>query len=246
VTTSVLTRRTRDPRRRGDGTQSRPLVGLGEVLITAGVLVAMFVLWQLWWTDVVAGRDTDRAATDLARLWDGPGPAPGGGTGPGSGDVTVRRGEAFALLRIPRFGADWRRPVVEGTSAGDLRRGVGHYPGTALPGQVGNLAVAGHRTTYGHPFRDLDSLVPGDLVLVETAHRVYGYRVLARAVVAPTDTDVVAADPDHPDRPAAAATRALLTLTTCHPEFSARQRLVVRAELVSGSAKPAAPQGEGL
>ena len=241
MTTSVLTRRTRDPRRRGDGPGSRPLVGLGEVLITAGVLVAMFVLWQLWWTDVVAGRDTDRAAAALARAWDD------GSTDRAAGpdDVVVRAGEPVALLRIPRFGADWRRPVVEGTSAGDLRKGVGHYPGTALPGQVGNMAVAGHRTTYGHPFRELESLVPGDLVLVETAHRVATYRVLVRAVVAPTDVDVVAADPDHPDRPAAAATRALLTLTTCHPEFSARQRLVVRAELVSVSAKPTAPRGEG-
>jgi len=214
---------------------SRGLVGLGELLVTAGVVVAMFVVWQLWWTDVVAGRETDRAAADLARLWDDG--SAGGSARPD--DVAVRRGEPFALLRIPRFGADWRRPVVEGTTASDLRKGVGHYPGSALPGQLGNLAVAGHRTTYGHPFRDLDSLAPGDLVLVETAHRVYTYRVLSRAVVAPTDTDVVAADPEHPDRPTTAATRALLTLTTCHPEFSARERLVVRAELVSASAKAA-------
>jgi sortase A len=221
------------------GNDSRALLGGGELLITAGVVVAMFVVWQLWWTDVLAGHETDRAAADLARLWDGdPAGGPNAGSA-GQGDVVVRRGEPFALRRIPRFGADWRRPVVEGTAAGDLRQGVGHYPGTALPGQLGNVAIAGHRTTYGHPFRELDSLVPDDLVLLETAHHVYTYRVLTRAVVAPTDTDVVAADPEHPDRPAAAATRALLTLTTCHPEFSARQRLVVRAELVSASTKAA-------
>jgi sortase A len=226
------------------GNGSRALLGVGELLITAGVVVAMFVVWQVWWTDVLAGRETDRAAADLARLWDGAGSGPDSSAGSGSGDVVVRRGEPFALLRIPRFGADWRRPVVEGTTATDLRKGVGHYPGTAVPGQVGNVAIAGHRTTYGHPFRDLDTLAPGDLVLLETAHHVYTYRVLSQVVVAPTDLDVVTADPDYPDRPAAAATRALLTLTTCHPEYSVRRRLVVRTELVSTAPRPTAVTGE--
>ncbi len=111
--------------------------------------------------------------------------------------------------------------MVEGTGASALRAGAGHYPNTPLPGEEGNVAIAGHRTTYGKPFANLDHLAVGDQIVLETPIGRHVYRV-ARApfVVSNTDYSVISQTPGH-----------TLTLTTCHPKGSARQRLVVRAEM---------------
>ncbi|MGI8681140.1 MAG: class E sortase, partial [Mycobacteriales bacterium] len=114
--------------------------------------------------------------------------------------------------------------IVEGVARGDLRRGPGHYPGSAMPGQVGNFAVAGHRTTYGAPFGRLDELRPGDAIVLETRASWLTYRVTGTRVVAPNEVAVTAPVPDAPGRQ---PTQASLTLTTCNPRYSARQRLVV-------------------
>lgn len=124
----------------------------------------------------------------------------------------------MARVRIPRIGVD--KIVVEGVGTEDLKRGPGHYPGTPLPGQLGNAAIAGHRTTYGAPFGDLDELVEGDAIIVETLAGSFRYLVETSIVVSPDQTEVLDPTPT-----------AHLTLTTCHPRFSARQRLVVRAAL---------------
>lgn len=133
-----------------------------------------------------------------------------------------RVGDAQPLTRItiPAMGTD--TIVVEGTSLRALNTGAGHYPNTPLPGQPGNVAIAGHRTTYGKPFADLDVLKPGDKIFLETPFAKYTYRV-SRApwVTSPTDWSVVAPAPG-----------SLLTLTTCTPKGSAAQRLIARAELV--------------
>lgn len=133
-------------------------------------------------------------------------------------------GAAFALIRIPkleRLEDGWN--VVEGVRTVDLRSGAGHMPDTALPGQPGNAVISGHRTTWGQPFHELDALDPGDRIEVETALGTHIYAVREIRVVKPTDVWV--ADPRE---------GAWLTLTTCHPKFSARQRLVVAAEMVFG------------
>ena len=109
--------------------------------------------------------------------------------------------------------------VVEGTDKPALAKGPGHYPDTPLPGEAGNCAIAGHRTMYGHPFRDLDLLEPGDEILTSTADCTAVYRVVRVVVVYPGQTEVVAQTDD--DR---------LTLTACHPKGSASRRLVVMAE----------------
>jgi sortase A len=140
----------------------------------------------------------------------------------------VHLGDAFAIIRIPRFGAGFARPVYEGTTRDVLQRGVGHYPGTVLPGEIGNFALAGHRTTYGKPFNQIDKLRDGDVVLIETKATWYVYRVTGHQIVAPTQTSVILPVPDEPD---AEPTAALLTMTSCHPEFSARQRFIVHGEL---------------
>lgn len=134
---------------------------------------------------------------------------------------------AFALIRIPRFGAGYIRPVVEGTDAQDLKEGVGHYRGTAAPGQRGNFAVAGHRTTYGEPFHLIAELRPGDRIIVRTRAHTFVYRVVSHQVVSPADVQVIAADPPGM-RPGY-----LMTLTSCHPMYLASQRYVVHARLLS-------------
>ena len=130
-------------------------------------------------------------------------------------------GDAVGRIRIPAAGVDWT--VVEGVSPGDLRRGAGHMPGTAIPGQPGNAVISGHRTTYGAPFFHLERLVPGDLITVTTVAGTHAYQVVQSMVVGPTEMWVTEQWQG-----------SWLTLTTCNPRFSARQRLVVVARLVGG------------
>ncbi len=165
---------------------TRRLVGwLGELLITAGVVVLLFVAWQLWWTDVTANRAQDQLVQVLGDDFRGG----GDGTATVGHDAFPELGSAtaFAIIRVPRFGADYARPVIEGVERPVLELGVGHYPGTAEPGAVGNFAVAGHRTTYGRPFHEIDALRDGDRVIVETASdgvRLRGDRPRDRPAVA--------------------------------------------------------------
>ncbi len=214
--------------------------GLGEALLTAGVLVLLFVVWQLWWTDVSAQRSQRATTEQLQQQWSeaAPGPAaPAGraGVAMAGADVLPAVGQPFALLRVPRFGADYVRPVLEGTTLPVLDDGVGHYVHSVAPGGVGNFALAGHRVTYAKPFNEIATLRAGDAVVVETRDDYYVYRVVRHVVVAPDRTDVVAAVPE---QPGLAPTRRLLTMTACHPEFSARERYVVIAELTRTVAKP--------
>lgn len=133
-------------------------------------------------------------------------------------------GRAVALLSIPRLGPGYRYAIVEGVGADQLRKGPGHYPGSALPGQIGNFVVSGHRTTYAAPFNRLDELERGDEIVVDAREARYTYRVTSQDVVEPDEVDVLAPVPGKPDiRPI----RAYITLSTCHPEFSAAQRLIV-------------------
>ena len=148
----------------------------------------------------------------------------------------VELGTGIAVLRIPRLG-DWNdRPpvVVEGVSTSDLKKGPGHIPGTALPGEVGNVVLSGHRTTYGAPFERFDELQPGDAVVVETRDTWFTYTVRGTRIVRPSAVEVTYPVPG--DR-GATPTQRLLTMTTCHPRFSARQRMVVSAELTATDAK---------
>jgi sortase A len=196
----------------------RNLLGLlGELLITAGAFLLLFVGWQLWWTDAVADADARGVVAQLQagpNAWVQP--------------TDVKLGEAFAIIRIPRFGADFARPLYEGTTRDVLQRGIGHYAGTQLPGEVGNFAMAGHRTTYGKPFNLIATLKVGDVVLVETKDTFFVYRVTGHQIVLPSQSSVLL---PVPDQPGATPTVATLTMTSCHPEFSARERFVVHARL---------------
>lgn len=207
--------------------RGRRLVGwAGELLMTLGVLLLLFAAWQLWWTDVVADRAQAQIVQTLEDDF-----ARGEAAPVGEDGIPAAIGEdgAFAVLRIPRFGDDYARPVIAGTSRPVLALGVGHYVGTAGPGQVGNFAVAGHRTTYGRPFHDVDQLADGDRVVVETAGDIHVYEVTSREIVRPSDVGVIG---PVPGQPGATPTEALITLTSCHPKYSATQRFVVHGRLV--------------
>jgi sortase A len=215
----------------GTLTAPRRLIGaFGEVLITVGVLLLLFVSWQLWWTDVTANRDQAGTIQALERGFGG-GRHGGGvvGKGPLATLKSVPFGEAFAIVRIPRFGADFARPVLEGTDHDTLIKGVGHYQGTAMPGLVGNFAVAGHRTTYGRPFSNIDLLRSGDFIVVETKASYVVYAVARHVIVTPSHVDVIA---PVPQRPGVQPNEAWMTMTACHPKYSATQRYVVFAQLV--------------
>jgi sortase A len=129
-------------------------------------------------------------------------------------------GEALTRLVIPSIKVD--TVVVEGTGSSALRAGAGHYPNTPLPGEEGNVAIAGHRTTYGKPFANLDRLAAGDEITLETPLGRHQYRITRPPfVVANNDFTVISQTPGR-----------TLTLTTCHPKGSTRQRLIVRAEML--------------
>jgi len=147
-------------------------------------------------------------------------------------------GEPFGVLRIPRLGAGYEFVAVEGVRDRDLAAGPGHYPGTALPGEVGNFVLSAHRTSHSAPFADIDELLPGDRVLFAAAGGTFTYRVVASEVVKPTALDVLL---PVPGEPGAMPSQALLTLITCHPEHSTAERLVVTAQLAHFT--PAAPGG---
>ncbi len=203
---------------------------IGELLVTAGVVVLLFVVWQVGYSSLIEGRAQAGVVAELEALGPDGTSLPELPEGPLVGGVapTLDDGSIMAIIRIPRFGTDWARPVYEGITPGTLAKGPGHYPRSSMPGQIGNMAIAGHRTTHGHPFFDLDALVEGDVVIIETRQSYVVYRMARSTVVRPSQSEVVA---PVPQKLGAKPTEAWVTLTTCHPKFSAAQRLIVFAKL---------------
>ena len=208
---------------------------LGELFITAGVVLGLFVAWQLWWTDVVGEREQAAIIADLG--WAAPLPAPSEVPDDGIADaqsgpppVPERPGvtETFATIVIPRFGEGWESPVSEGvTRSGTLdEKGVGWYPHSQLPGELGNFALAGHRVTWGKPFNQIAELEVDDSVIVRTEDVWYVYRVIEHKIVLPHQVEVVA---PQPGAIGAEPEDYYLTMTSCHPMFSLRERYVVHA-----------------
>jgi sortase A len=214
------------------------LRGLGQTLITLGIVVLLFCAYELYFTNLYTAKEQSRLGDALHQTWTRPpsSPTPGRTATPSRPGVAL--GDGLAILWIPRIGmvGDSARVVVEGVGHEDLKKGPGHYPGTALPGQVGNVVISGHRTTYGAPFNRVDELRVGDPIVIETRDSWFTYRVTGEQVVAPTAVEVTYPVPG--DR-SATPTKRLLTLTTCNPKYSARQRLVVSAELAATQAKSA-------
>lgn len=210
----------------------RAISVLGEILVTIGVLVLLFVAWQLWWTDVAADQAQHDHVAQLERAFQAAEPASSvKGVRPGSQQVdkaVETEGTAFAVLRVPRFGGDYARPIVEGVGHTDLTEGIGHEPGSALPGDVGNFATAGHRVTYGKPYHRIDELRRGDAIVVETVDGWAIYRMQRHRIVDPSQGEVYAPVPDNPG---AHPQEAWMTLVACHPPYTAESRWVAYARL---------------
>lgn len=216
---------------------------IGWTSIVAGLLVLGFVVQQLYVTTWFAQQHQEVLSEEVLDHFadveiteveyaqppsDGASDGAGASTDPDRGKLVVEgipdEGTAFIVLRIPkieRLREGWA--VVEGVRVRDLKNGAGHMPNTPLPGQPGNSVISGHRTTYGQPFHELDALIPGDKIEVDSATGTHIYEVREWIVVRPTDVWVT-------------ETRegAWLTLTTCHPKNSSRRRLIVFAEMVDG------------
>jgi sortase A len=241
---------------------TRVLGGIGRVMIAAGVLILLFVVYQLWGTGLRTAaaqnqlQDEFRARQEQAQAQasattlpaiDGtevttttaPGtppptiapPTPGGDLPP------AKPGEPLGNISIDEIGVDFQ--MVEGVDLNYLQKGPGHFPSTPFPGQAGNAALAGHRTTWAAPFNRIDELQPGDPITVVTVQGTFTYRVLPQPganegevighkIIRPTQTEIL-------DQPAEGGANTL-TLMACHPKYSAAERIVVVAELVGNPA----------
>jgi LPXTG-site transpeptidase (sortase) family protein len=202
----------------------RLLRGTGWTFIGMGSFVLYFLVYQLVGTNAVTSRGQSDLRDELQREWSA---TPVTRTRDPK-KVEPRRpavGKALAVLDIPKIRLD-NKVVVEGVGRDELRKGPGHVPSTVLPGQDGTFGVSGHRTTYGAPFYRLNELTKGDTITVVTRQAIYTYTVTHTAIVRPTETQVL----DNVKGPDG-KTKATITLTTCHPRYSARQRLIVFGEL---------------
>ncbi len=225
------------PRGEPLGPVRRGVRELGLALITAGVIILLFVLYQLFGTSLAEAHSQAKlakqfnaavaAAKSTAPASDNPTLGSGTGSSESGAQPSVPPGGAIDHLIIPRIGVN--KFVVEGVQVDDLMKGPGHYPETVMPGQAGNAAIAGHRTTYGAPFFDLNELSLGDpIYITDLAGRTFTYQVSQPPrVVSPDDVSVLDPTP-----------YAELTLTTCNPRFEATSRLIVVARLSSGSPLP--------
>jgi sortase A len=209
---------------------------LGELLITVGVFVLLFLGWQIWLNDIIEGAAQDHQAQQLSQSWkSSAAPTAGPTAAPATGSsatpvVAVAPGNAqkFGILYVPRFGSTWERPIAQGVGVTDVLDaiGVGHYPGTAMPGQVGNFAIAAHRHAYGGGFENLHLLHVGDHVYVGTKDGWYEYTFRDIQYVKPTEVNVLQ---PVPMEPGVAPVDRILTMTTCNPFFSTAERMVAYA-----------------
>ena len=238
---------------RGGGVLRKLVQIAGELLITVGVVLLLFVAWQLWWTNVESdARQTETIRNFAQELGGSEGPVasePAGGTpsaptdyGPPKVAEAPGHGGTIGIMYIPRFGADYTRPIVQGTSTDVLDTlGLGHYSDTAMPGATGNFAVAGHRQTHGAVLDNIHTLVPGDKIYVQTKDGFYVYVFRNNQIVLPSATDVLL---PVPTQPAARPTEAYLTMTSCNPRFGSQERIIAYSLLDHWQPASAGPPAE--
>jgi sortase A len=203
----------------------RVVRGTGKTLIASGVLILLFVAYQLWGTGLHEARAQSALEDKFARIATPPTTVANAEAVAPPSTVPPLVGDAIARIVIPQANVD--KIIVEGVGVEDLKKAPGHYPGTPMPGEPGNAAIAGHRTTYGAPFYDLDNLVVGDAIMVTTGVGEFRYEVIESQVVSPDAVEVLHPTDDN-----------RLTLTTCHPRYSAAERLIISAKLVTTPVEP--------
>ncbi|MDQ0077610.1 class E sortase [Arthrobacter oryzae] len=238
---------------RGVGVLRKLIKIAGELLITVGVVLLLFVAWQLWWTNVESDAKQSETIRNFAQELGGSGgpvaPAPPGETPPAPADYGPPKvakapghGGTIGIMYIPRFGPDYTRPIVQGTSMDVLDTlGLGHYSNTAMPGATGNFAVAGHRQTHGAVLDNIHTLVPGDKIYVQTKDGFYVYVFRNNQIVLPSATDVLL---PVPTQPAARPTEAYLTMTSCNPRFGSQERIIAYSLLDHWQPASAGPPAE--
>lgn len=198
---------------------TRVMTIIGELLITAGVLVGGFVVWQQV-SEAQLSANQEQHADELLSFWQ---------SNPSLSIEDVAKefpdlGKGFAILEIPRLGDDWRRIVAEGVGfdvLNDRATGVGHYPGTGMPGEEGNFGISAHRLGNGGPFIDLHKMVPGDEMRVTTGGTTWVYTMVEQLIVKPTAVEVLDAVPGAYE----------ITMTTCHPMYEWHERMIIKGEL---------------
>lgn len=236
----------------------------GELFLTAGVVLLLFVSWQMWIGDMIIGSQKQAEAAALAEQWardaeaappadDTVEPDPSALADPSAPAIVPvmdepASGSEFALMYVPRFGADWQFTIANGTAkksildAGD----IGHYPGSAMPGADGNMALAAHRWTSGAPFDPVDKLVIGDALVIQTPDGWYTYRFRNVEYVQDTQVEVLNPVPHQLDM---APNGKYLTLTSCAPKLNMLERIISYAvfeEFTPASAGPPASLTEGV
>jgi sortase A len=229
----------------------RHVIGsIGRFLVTTGVVLLLLVAYQLWGTNLQTHRSQSELRKEFQQALDqDSGVVRGSTTTSTSSTTTTTRpkvappvtapsipppaiGEVVGRLSIPSIGVH-NFYFVEGTGIEQLKRGAAHYPETPLPGQAGNAAIAGHRTTWGAPFHNIDKMKVGDIVDVTTRQGSFRYKMIEQIIVSPTDTQVLDDVGDN-----------RLTLTACHPKLSAKQRIIIHAVLVGKPVARLTGQGQ--
>ena len=218
---------------------------VAEVFLTIGALLLSFAFYQAFWTNLEAGNRQAAAGNILAQQWENP-----------RKNLRPELGEAFANIYIPAFGTDFVYAVVQGVEDEDLDIGPGHYEDTQMPGELGNVALAGHRVGTGAPFNDLGRLNTCDSIIIETEDKYNVYKVapmeqstgadcftsdqnlgmksgqyshvVGRHITTPLDVGVIEPVPGKGQGSEQGKLK-MLTLTTCHPQFSDRERMIVHA-----------------
>lgn len=228
---------------------AKVLGGVGRSLMTAGTLILLFVAYQLWGTGLQEARSQEKLRDEFSQsLQEVQSTAPTSTSDPttppsdpGDPSNTVpvdptgpvepladlplpQPGDPVAKIEIPAIGIS--RIVVSGITVDQLKRGVGHYPTSPLPGQAGNVSIAGHRTTYGQPFHNVDKLDPGDQILLTTVQGEFVYEVESLEIVKPEQTEILEDQGDN-----------RLTLIACHPKYSLAERIIVHA-ILKGTPAP--------
>jgi sortase A len=203
----------------------RGFAALGVVLVLIGIAAAGWVGWQFLGTTLIAQQRHTAQLSELRTQWE-----------LGDAPLATERpppGQAFAMLRVPTFGDRYEVPIIAGVEKPDLARGVGAYPSSVLPGQIGNFAVAGYRTTHAAPFGKLLELQPGDEVVIETREATYTYVLdVGAAEITVADTAAWVLDPV-PGRPGADASQPTLTLTTSQDLIRSPDRSIAFGHLAS-------------
>lgn len=194
---------------------SKPLLVVANLLIAAGIIGAAVLAYQIWGTNVTSAILAHQERTALQREFSDP-------TKLTPSLVEPEASKSFALVTIPALKLkDF--PLVQGIEESDLAKGIGHYPGTAMPGGLGNFAIAGHRATNGEPFAEFEKLVAGDKIYVQTADATYVYSLEYDTKVKPSGTWVIDKNPKNMP---VDNTRKLITLTTCDPKWNSTHRWV--------------------